>query len=371
MEALVVGGSERRFLRLARSLDRQRFQPVICTLRAGGMLEDEVRASGIPIVRCTRHGRFDPSPVPLLAAYLRAERIDIVHSMHQLSNMFAMLAALAAPRVAVVGSMVAELYHISPSGRYRLMADRLLWHRMDVMSANAEVLRAYLARCGFPPERVAVVPNGVEIPPSDSLSASARADARAALGVTLDVPLVGIVGRLESQKDHATFLRAASAVRDRVPDARFVIVGGGSLQPDLINQAAALNLTEVVTFTGELPRAERVLPAFDIFVLCSRFEGMPNALLEAGALGIPLITTPVQGASEIVLDGRTGLLTPVGDATTLAARIGLLMDNPALRARLGQAARAHVAANFSAATMTRGYQAVYERAVGARHSARP
>lgn len=369
MEALVVGGAERRFLRMARALDRDHFQPVIGTLLPGGALEAEARAANIPIVPFSRHGRFDPSPVPRLAAYLRAAHVDVVHAMHQLSNLVAMLAALAAPRVAVVGSTVAELYHITPSGRYRLAFDRQLWRRMDVMTANAEALRKYLIRCGFPPKRIAVVPNGVEVLPSERLSEATRTAARQALNIPSTVPLVGIVARLEPEKDHDTFLRAARLVCERIPDARFVIVGSGSLRSTLETLTAELGLTASVLFTGQVLHVEHVLPAFDICVLCSRFEGMPNALLEAGAWGIPLITTPVQGATEIVPpDERTGLLTPVGDVATLADRICRLLADGALRVCLGQAARAHIAANFSMATMVRRYQAVYERAVAARRT---
>lgn len=368
MEALRIGGAERGFLRMARALDRDRFQLAIGTLLPGGPLEPEIRALDIPIVLFARRSRFDLSPVVRLSRYLRDEHIDVIHGMHWLSNLFAELGAWRRPATAVVGSTVGMVYDDSRHGQARLLLDRFCWRRMDVMTVNGARMGTYLTKRGFPANRLRVVLNGVDVPDASCLTLQTRAAARARLGVPLDVPLVGIVARLDPVKDHPTFLRAAYLLHERMPDVRFALVGGGPEQATLEALADTLGIRSAVVFTGEVPDATVYLPAFDVFVLCSRFEGLPTALLESGSWALPLVSTPAGGATEVVIEGRTGLLTPIGDAEQLANRVSaLLADQPRARA-LGQAARQHVIERFSLAAMMTEFEAIYESAARSRRS---
>lgn len=369
MEALRIGGAERGFLRMARALDRERFQPAIGTLLPGGPLEPEIRALGIPIVTFERRARFDLSPISRLARYIRDERIDIIHGMHWLSNLFAELGAWRCRDTAVIGSTVGMVYDDARHGSQRLLLDRFCWRRMDVMTVNAGRLGAYLTERGFPTQRLRVVLNGVDVPDERSLSAESRAAAREQLGVPLDTPLVGIVARLDPVKDHPTFLRAAALVRKQLPSTRFAVVGGGPEKSRLETLADALGIRDAVIFTGEVPDATRYLPAFDMFVLCSRFEGLPTALLEAGSRALPLVSTPAGGATEVVIEGETGLLAPVGDAERLAARICELLTDRIRAKTLGEAARRHVLTRFSLTVMMAELESIYEMAALARRGA--
>ncbi|MGH2516455.1 MAG: glycosyltransferase [Ktedonobacterales bacterium] len=366
MEGFDAGGAERRFLRMARGLDRERFHLSVAALRLGGPLEAEMRACGVPILPLERRGRFDLTPILRLRRSLRAERIQVVHAMHWLSNLTAALAAATLPHVAVVGSTVGMVYTASRGGRYRLALDRqLTWRRLDRMTINSASLRDYLASCGYPQSRLSVVLNGVDIPDASEFAA-ARTQARARLGIAPEAPVAGIVARLAPVKDHDTFLRAARIVRERLPGARFVVAGDGPERSRLETLGAELGLGEAVVFTGHVSSSDLVLPALDVAVLCSRHEGMPNALLEAGAWAIPLAATAVGGVPEIVLDGQTGLLAPAGDAAALAARMLALLTDRALAERLGRAAREHVTANFSTGAMLRHYEDMYTAAAAAR-----
>ncbi|HLJ81526.1 MAG TPA: glycosyltransferase [Ktedonobacterales bacterium] len=371
MEGFDAGGAERRFVRMARGLDRERFALSVAALRLGGPLETEMRACGVPIVPLERRGRFDVQPVLRLRRYLRAERIQVVHAMHWLSNLTAALAAATLPHVAIVGSTVGMVYTASRGGRYRLALDRrLTWRRLDRMTVNSASLRDYLASCDFPAERLSLVLNGVDIPTAADLSA-ARAEARTHLGIAPGAPVAGIVARLSPVKDHGTFLRAARIVRGRLPGAHFVVAGDGPERAALETLAGELGLGDSVLFTGHIPSSDLVLPALDVAVLCSRHEGMPNALLEASAWAVPQVATAVGGVPEVVLNGQTGLLTPAGDAETLAARMLALLTDRALAERLGRAAREHIAATFSTNTMIRRYEAIYTAVAAARSGSSP
>jgi glycosyltransferase involved in cell wall biosynthesis len=374
MEQLDIGGAERRFVRMARMLNGDQMKLVVGVLRPGGVLEAELHSMGIEVVPFIRHGRFDPSPVWRLARYIRKERIDVVHGMLWLSNLIAMLAACQMPRLAVIGSTVNLVYDKARGGRYRLMLDHLLWWRMDYMVVNALALRDYLLQRRFPEKRLIVIANGIDIPDPAQLTSADRLAARAALGVPPQVSLIGTVARLEPAKNLQMLLQAAKMVLERFPDARFVLVGKGSERASLEALAATLGIREQVWFTGEVAHIDRVLPTFDLFVLCSRFEGMPNALLEAGAWGLPLISTPVGGTAEIVLEGKTGFLTPLDDVPALAERICTLLEHRDLSAQFGRAARDHVITHFSTNMMVKRYEAVYRIAAEARNkrgSSRP
>lgn len=366
MEGFDAGGAERRFVRMARNLDRHRFDLRVAALRMGGPLEGEMRDCAVPIVALERKGRLDVTPIVRLRHYLRAEGIEVVHGMHWLSNLTAVAAATTLPRVAVVGSTVGMVYTASRGGRYRLALDRLLWRRLDRMLVNTASLRDYLLERGFPKERLAIIPNGVDIPDRESV-ADARRQARAWLGIDADAPVAGIVARLTPVKDHTTFLRAARLVLDSVPNARFVVAGDGPERAALEALAAELHMGDSVLFTGYVRSSDLVLPAFDVSVLTSRHEGMPNALLEAGAWGVPQVATAVGGVPEVVLDGQTGLLVPVGDVRTLAEQMQALLTDRVRARNLGLSSREHVMAGFSTGAMVRQYEQVYST-VAAAHS---
>lgn len=359
MEGFAGGGAERRFVRMASALDRERFALSVGALAPGGPLADAMRATGSPILPFTRRGRFDLGPVARLRRYLRAERIDVVHAMHWLSGVFAVLAATGLSRVAVVGSTVNRVYDTSRAARARLALDRQLWRRLDRMTVNSTALRDYLLARGFPAQKLTTVFNGVELPDASRLTPETRLAARALLEIPPEAPLVGIVARLHPQKDHATFLRAAALVRQQVPGARFAVVGDGPERTALDALAADLGIADAVRFAGHLASGDLALPAFDAAVLCSRHEGMPNALLEAGAWGLPAVATPVPGVGDVLLEGRTGLLAPIGDAPALAERIVGLLRDPARARQMGAAARAHIAAHFTVERMVREYEQVY------------
>jgi glycosyltransferase involved in cell wall biosynthesis len=152
-------------------------------------------------------------------------------------------------------------------------------------------------------------------------------------------PLVGNVGRLAPQKDHATLLEAIALVRERRPDVRLVLVGDGELRVELERQAAALGLAESVLLLGERHDVPDLLASIDVFANASRYEGLCLAVIEAQAAGVPVVATPVGGIRETIVDGETGLLVPPGDHRALADAISRLLDDRHLATRLASAAR--------------------------------
>jgi glycosyltransferase involved in cell wall biosynthesis len=187
---------------------------------------------------------------------------------------------------------------------------------------------------------------------------------RAEFGFPADAQIVGTVARLvERRKAIGDFLDMAARLRVAAPRARFLVVGDGALRPELEAQARALGLADVVVFTGERADPARLMAAMSVFVIPSLYEGCQYALLEAMAIGRPVVATPAGVAPAVVRDGETGLLVPFGDPAGLAVAAGRLLADPSLAARLGAAGREAIVAGFSLDSMTDALTGLYAEVV--------
>jgi glycosyltransferase involved in cell wall biosynthesis len=172
--------------------------------------------------------------------------------------------------------------------------------------------------------------------------------------------VVGSVGCLAPRKDYATLLDALALLRGRGRDFRVELVGDGPERAALEAHAASLGLSDRVRFLGERPDVDRLLPTMDVFVLSSREEGIPNALLEAMAAGRPSVATAVGGTPEVMRDGETGWIVPPRSPERLAAALEQALDDPAEAARRGDNARRYAREVLSIDAMVRRHEAFYE-----------
>jgi glycosyltransferase involved in cell wall biosynthesis len=227
---------------------------------------------------------------------------------------------------------------------------------VDRLIAVSEGQRRTYERIGVPRERFTVVPNGVaprSAPPG-------RAAARAALGLDPDQPVVLTVGRLTHMKGQWHLVDAVPGLLARFPDLAVVLVGDGPLRQALEKRAAALGVAGAVRFPGHRADARQLLDAADVFVLPSRYEGMPLVALEAMEAGLPVVATRVIGSEEVVVDGVTGALVRPGDSAALGVALGRLLADPGLRRRQGAAGRCRYLAGFTRERMAADTAAVYE-----------
>jgi L-malate glycosyltransferase len=353
--ALDAAGSERQLLALAERLPADEFAPEFIVLSRPGVNAPRAVANGIPVHLVPPPVRRSETPAPIVAWRLagkamnylrlvRRRRYDIIDAW--LFHAYVLAAAtkpVAGAPVLVSGRR--SLYPREASGRSGRLLQRLSVAASDAIVANSPQVRdAVVQREGADPAMVRVIRNGVEIP--RPASAADRARARAELGMPGDALVIGTVANLLPGKGHDELLEAAARVVTAVPAARFVLVGDGLLRPALESRAARLGISGQVVFAGSVPQATDVLPAFDILAHPSLAEGMPNAILEAAAAGLPIAATRAGGTLEIVRDGETGLLVPPGDAEALAAAIVRLSAEPRLRGELGAAARQLATATF-------------------------
>lgn len=279
-------------------------------------------------------------PTPALLAARRALRTavadagaDVVHAHGLKAGWLASLAGLDVPVVVTVHNLVLDEAAGRSGPALRALEARLPGRSAATIAVSTAIADRFVGVRGA--ERVRVV-RPVGPPPVPSRSA---AEVRADLGVAPDAPLVVAVARLHPQKDLPTLLRAAVTLRERMPDARVVVVGEGPDRAALTALAGDLGVTGAVLLAGPSPDAADELAAADVVAMCSLWESGPLVVAEALALGRPVVATPVGFVGELIDDGVSGRIVPVGDPSALAAALGDMLADPAGAARMAEAGR--------------------------------
>jgi glycosyltransferase involved in cell wall biosynthesis len=361
INGLRAGGAERVVLDLLGRAKDARCDFVAVALEPGGELREAVRATGVPVADLGARARSDPSVVWRLARFLRAQRVNLVHAHLPRAGVIARLAAAVA-RVPVLYTEhnTWACYH----GVTRRLNRLTLPLCREVTAVSARVVTSMGAAGRRRP--VTVVPNGLDIPALCTRVTRSRAEVRAELGLPADACLLVNVANLRPEKGHGVLLEGAAAVCARVPRAHLAIVGldlgqGAALRADI----ARRGLTGRVQYLGYRADVPDLLAASDVFVLSSLQEGMPLALLEAQALGVPAVVTDVGGNAEVVQTGTTGAVVPPGDPAALAEALTSLALDVAARERYAAAARRRLEQEFSVERMATRYHALYARLLGA------
>lgn len=205
-------------------------------------------------------------------------------------------------------------------------------------------LREECIRAGIPPSICEVLPNGVDC--EEFAPPSSREDAKRRLGLPVACPVVGYVGRLSAEKDLGTLLRGLARLIENGLSVRALIVGDGPARDELHNTIRDLSLEQHVTLVGHTPDPRPYYAAMDVFILSSLREGLPNVLLEAMAMAVPVVTTPVGGIPQLIRDGETGTLIPPGDDRALAEAVKQLVTDRSRAVALGENARQHVKTHY-------------------------
>jgi len=312
-KGLGQGGMERLLVTHARFGDRDHFDYQVAYLvdRPHSVVE-ELRALDVPVHRLGQGNGRDPRWLGDLVRLVRHERIDVVHAHSP------MPAAMARPVLALVAPSVRFVY--TEHNRWDRYSAPTRWaNRLTFRLNNAAFAVSDDCRSTVPPSlqrRISTLIHGIDV---DAVAAHAadRSDARAELGLGDSSVVVGTVANLRRQKNYPMLLEAASkvcAVRD---DVVFVAVGQGPLEAELRARHAELGLGERFRLLGFRPDVHRVMSAFDLFCLSSDHEGLPVALMEAAALGLPVVSTDVGGIRAAVGGGEYARLVPAGDVDEL------------------------------------------------------
>jgi glycosyltransferase involved in cell wall biosynthesis len=339
------GGTERQMSELVRRLDPSRWQVHVCCLRAEGAWLDRVRevvpVTELDVRSLRRAATFERAR--RFASWCRERHIAVLHTADLPANIFGQPAAAWAG----VPLRIANRREVNPGrAAHELIAQRFGYACAHRVVANCGAAADRLRREGVPSRKIRVIPNGLDV------------ETFTPRGPVSQVRRVMTVANLRREKGHDVLLDAAAIVSREFPDARFDIVGAGPELEALEARAECLGLTGVVSFAGYSDNVAARLETADLFVLPSRSEAFPNAVLEAMATGLPTIASAVGGLFEVIEHQQSGVLVPPDDPRALAREISALMADPAKAARLGAAARAQ-AQTFSFARMVAAFERVY------------
>lgn len=355
--SLRPGGLENGVVNVINRLDRDRFRSSVTCLQEAGAFAARLRGSDVAVHAMGLRPGNDLALPLRLARLFRRTRTDLVHTRNAEAFFYGLLAAKLAGVRRVVHS---EHGRALPDTPRRMAAQRFLLRFTDAAFAVSQQLRRDLmTHLGVPGDRFEVIHNGVDV---TRIARADRASARGVLGAAEGEIVVGSVGRLVPVKNYELLLRAFGRVAAAASTSlRLVLVGDGSERARLESVAAACGIGPRTAFLGHRDDVADLFAGLDVFVLPSLSEGMSNTMLEAMAAGVPVVASDVGGNREIVEDGRSGLLFASRDEAGLAERLKRLVEDPACRARLGEAGRDRVALEFSMGAMIRGYEALYDR----------
>ncbi len=297
--------------------------------------------------------------------------VQIIHVHGQRANYFVWIMRRLYPRTWGRAKLVATVHGWVQDNFVRKAVTWLEWRTLrecDHVITVSGQQRATLLGMGFSADKVSVVRPGIPYLAESGLQAPTpqeRSHARASWGLQDDAFVVTAIGRLSTEKRFDLYLEACALIKERMPDARFMLVGGGKQQANLRTQATSLGLGDTLVFTGLTRDMRGVYAATDLVMLTSDTEGTPHVLLEAMGSDIPTVATEVGGIPEFITNGEQGLLVPQGDKESLADAAQRIHDDPVLRAKLVEGGRA-VASQFTVEHMVEGVDAVYSRVLGQR-----
>jgi glycosyltransferase involved in cell wall biosynthesis len=375
---LNIGGPSIQATRLTSALDDYGFTTTLIHGRLGDgegdmsyLLAPGARSLYLESLRRPLSPLADLRALRQLYGALKRTRPAIVHTHMAKAGMLGRVAAAAynmtrggAPRARVVhtyhGHVLEGYFSPLVTGLF-ITLERMLARVSDVVVAISPAIEREL-RDGFRIGRAAqyrVVPLGFDLREFAAIDDDARADARARLEVATNAEVVSTVGRLTSIKQHRLFLEAVAAASRTRPRLMALIAGDGELRDDLEAYARTLGINDRVRFLGWRRDLSVIYGATDVFMLTSRNEGTPVALIEAMASGVPGVSTDVGGVKDVIDSADVGARGPDGDAAGLAAHIVRYLADPDLRRRTGERARAAVLGRYSLDRLVRDIVALY------------
>lgn len=352
-----VSGAEYLTVDLCRRL-AARGHSVELLVKANHALIEVARAAGVSTSSERFSGKLNLLAMRRLRRRMRAFRVDLVATQLSTASLWGSLAARA------IGVPCVATVHALNTKTCYLFADRII--------VVSHAVKAHLAAQGIAPRKMRVVYNGIDLsrferPLSDDETRAAKIE----LGFEADAPLIGVVAHLTRKKGHRWFLEAAAALVEVSPRAQFVFVGDGPERAALEAQVESLGLKPNVRFAGFQKEVVPWIAALDILVLPTiQKEGFGRVLVEAGAMGKPVVSTPIGGISEVVMDGETGLIVPAFDAKALLDAMSGLTKNPERRTAMGLAGRARAVNHFSIERMVSETEKVYRELLAERALAR-
>lgn len=366
---LDIGGAQEVVRTLVRQMAIQGHHPVVCTFK-DGPIRKEIEEAGIPVeILPDRRYSFLALPQFImewirirnaLLELIEKHHIEIVqtHLLQSLDFLVATI-SMSSPRPSIFWTIHNERFILKPGDLprypwllgikryfYRLLFSRTIRLISGVIVVSEEVKNALVKNFDKSERKITVINNCVEV--EKYQKENGKSSFRKSLGFDDGSSLVLTVATLKQQKGHRYLIEAAAEIISEFPKTHFLFVGDGQLRDELTAQVMTLGIEKHIEFLGNREDVPSLLACGDFFVLPSLWEGLPMALIEAMASGLPIVATDVSGSRQVMVDGETGLLVPPGNSRELASALRTLICNPEISKEMGISAQKRVKVSFSA-----------------------
>ena len=359
IRSLEFGGAEKMVLKLAEKQKISgRISPRLVCIMGEGELRGEAENYGLPWKVMGMGGIRYLSPIFRLVSIFRRIRPDIVHTHNLVAHVH------AAPAARFLGIPVLHTKHgraVSSFSRFPGLRRWIYNLAGRIAVVSDETGESLIRKTGIDPRKVITVYNGIE---TESFSGGEGGSLREELGIGDSETVFGSLSRLSPEKDHRTLIKAFSSLAAGHENCRLLIVGDGPLREELEEMVAGLELASRVTFAGFREDTAASLAAMDVFLQPSLEEGLSLTILEAAAAGVPIITTPVGGTPEIIIDGAEGVMVEPGSSEQLASAMESFLREPDRFRKMAEAARRKVRDRFSLGGMQENYSGIYLELIG-------
>jgi len=359
------GGPERQILGHALAADNQRYRIIVAAFSEAGKETELVRLArdaGVPAATIFVRHAYDPGAIRKITKLIDEFNVDVLVSHNYRSNLLGRRAArrkqirhIAVSRGWTAENLKVRLFH---------WLDKITLHNSDRVICVSRDKKIELQTTGVPEQRLSIIPNAVTVPdqPPDP-----TVDWRARYGWEPTAPVIVSAGRLSREKGPDVFVAAIPEILRRCPAARFILFGDGPAKDNVMGLVDRMGLSDTVKLAGHVTELPGELPAFTILVNPSRSEGMPNIILEAMAVRLPVAGTAVGGVSELIVDQKTGRLVPPEDPAALAEAVIEMLENRDQTTRYAETAQQMIRADYSFTVQARQYEEVYERVMADRN----
>ena len=346
-------GAEKQLVLLASGLVRRGFDVHVCVLTRDGPLRGELESSGIRPVVLGKRWKVDPFAFWQLRRTMARLRPELVQTWIFAANTYGRAAALTTGVPHLVASERCVDRWKAP---YEFALDRALAHRTHRIVVNCTSTRDFYVQHGIPRQKFEIIPNGIPVAEPSSLP---REELLRELELPANTRLIGVVGRLWPQKRVKDLIWASDLVWVLHPNVCLVVIGDGPQRPMLERFTRLLDAQARVRFLGQRDDVLRIMPHFDVFWQGSEYEGLPNAVMEAMAAGVPVVATDVDGNRDLVIPDETGFLVPVGDRAGRTRATDRILNDSELAQRLAECGRRRVQEHFGVETMIERYATLY------------
>lgn len=368
---LNVGGPAIQAITLARELNNDEFDTLLVH---GNVAQGEADMAGyrgmdveqkllLPELGRELHPVKDIVTLFKLIRIIRRNRPSIVHTHTAKAGAVGRAAAIICRVPVIVHTYHGHVFHgyFPPlkTALFKTIEKILARFTTQIIVLSPSQKREIHEILNIPENKLTIVPFGFDLARFLECRTKCRGEFRAAIGASPEMRIVSIVGRITAIKNHELFLQSAKIVLEKRSDVMFAVVGDGEDRPQCEQMARELGIAEKVIFAGWWEDVEKVYADTDVTVLTSKNEGTPVCILESLGAGVPVVATNVGGVADIVCDGKTGYVVPPGDAQAVAAKIGELLDDAALRDSMGAAGRSELCETCSDTKLTEDIVGLY------------